>query len=83
MRGRERGGSLGNIEELFKRKRVEEEGEREVEKEELFKKSKVTVRSPQKVGRREEKSRKQQRGRKVGRDSNELEREYGGGDERV
>lgn len=48
-RGRERGGSLGNIEDLFKRKRAErEEGKEMARKEEIFKKSNITARSPRK-----------------------------------
>jgi len=38
-RGRKRGGSLGNIDDLFKRKRAEGEEGKEVGKEEIFKKS--------------------------------------------
>jgi len=37
-RGRERGGSLGNIDDLFKRKRAEGEEGKEVEKKEEIKK---------------------------------------------
>jgi len=48
-RGRERGGSLGNIEDLFKRKRAEgEEGKEMGKKEDIFKKSNITARSPRK-----------------------------------